>query len=324
LVDLVGVWKGGERIERQRPSGESVEVAGSVSVAGRGSGFLAETDRGDFVLVAPEGPALVHYERLNDQWGYPWRRVGVLPFEAAGGAVVVIPGAVEVVARSADGLLLTYRLGAGDAVTIGDATGDPAVHGSTMLVPSGGALVHYRRLAVGWRKAAELPIAAAGVALSGEEFVARTTAGELVFGRLDGPLTLIGSADGDPALVGDDLVVPYDGRLVHYRREAGEWRQAGLLPGGPGRPVSVAMIASTFGNLELVARTADGVLLPYYRDRDKASWAGLPVLADGSRVFGDLGIWEAVARKRFDQQQAGRSEQGRSAAPDAAEKVPQH
>ncbi|MFC0433921.1 amidohydrolase family protein [Kutzneria buriramensis] len=319
LVDLVGVWKGGERIERRRPSVESIEVVGTAFAAGRGSGFLAETVRGDFVLVAPDGPALVHYERLNDQWGYPWRRVGALPFEAVGGAVAVIPGAVEVVARSADGLLLTYRLGAGDAVTIGDATGDPAVHGSNMLVPCGEALAHYRRLAVGWRKAAELPISAAGVALSGDELAVRTNAGELAFGRLDGSLTLIGSADGDPTLVGDDLVVPYDGRLVHYHREAGEWRQAGLLPGGRGRPVSVAMIASTFGNLELVARTADGVLLPYYRDRDKASWAGLPVLADGSRVFGDLGIWEAVARKRFDQQQASRS-----AAPDAAEKVAQH
>jgi imidazolonepropionase-like amidohydrolase len=315
LVDLVGVWQRGERVERRRPVA-SVEAVGAAHAAGRGSGFLAETARGDFLLVAPEDSALVQYERANDEWGYPWRRIGALPFEAVGGAVAVVPGVVEVVARSADGRLLTYRLGAGDAVTIGDAGGDPAVYGPNMLVPCGESLAHYRRLAVGWRKVGDLPVSAAGVALCGTEFVVRTSVGELAFGRLDGDLTVIGSADGDPALVGDDLVAPCSGKLVHYHRVDGEWRKAGELAADA---VSVGMIASTFGNLELVARTADGRLLPFYRDRDKGSWAGLPVLADGSRVFGDLGIWEAVARKRFDQQQAGRS-----AAPDPAEQVAQH
>lgn len=145
----------------------------------------------------------------------------------------------------------------------------------------------------------------AAVVHDGIDVVLRGEDGDLFSLRCDGttwsePVRIGGGATGNPGLVVDNFVVPSGDRLVHYRR-SGTWTEQGALPADSvgRRPIGVGAIDSSFGNVELVAAFDDGVLLPYYLNSENDTWMSLPALADGQRVFGDLGIWEAVARQKF-------------------------
>lgn len=319
LRHLREIRRGGVRAERVRPVRETPEPkapkpSAKPRVRPVNSGFLAQTGQGrqgDFALVAVEAGAVVAYRRDNDEFGFPWRRLGAVPAPGAGAVVSVTGERWRVATRTDDGKV---RLLDGDGSTWSapvvldaGAVGDLALVGNNLFVPTGTAVRHYR-FGTEWQAVAESPGNAVAVAAArrgdGWELAVRDGAGKLLV--LADTETVLGPCEGTPSVVFDatgrgHLLVPSGPSITHYTRtDDGGWERAGELPEPPAPPVAASVIAGAFGNLELVARLAapDGALLqPYYHDRTSGSWAALPLLADGQKVFGNLGIWEAVVRR---------------------------
>ena len=239
--------------------------------------------QGNFELLAPQGPRLVHYWRDNDAAGQPWRSAPDLPLpEPAPGA----PGPLVPVSTS---LMQSNLNNPGDLHTVvrmrpaGDTTG------------TADALVHYvfDSPTKSWKLLG--PVVADGQPIQG----ATGTPG------------FIQSTFGQQGNF--ELLIPQGPRLVHYWRDMDTfgqpWHRLPDLPlpppapgtFGPPAPASAALLQSNFnspGNLYATVRmrpagditgTAD-FMVQYVFDSPTKTWKLLgPLVADGQPVAGVSG-----------------------------------
>jgi hypothetical protein len=238
--------------------------------------------RGNFELLVPQGDAIAHYSRDNDNPQLPWRRVGQLPYKVPTGQLGPVPQSVTFVQS-------TFK---GDGVH-GNFEAVVRVHPAIASNPETLDSWFFDSATLKWT--GPFPLAADGQPVT----------------QVTGDPLLIQSTSGRKGNF--ELLVPQGDAIVQYSRDNDNpqfpWRRTAQLaykapPGqlGP-RPAGIAMIQSNFkgdgvrGNYEAAVRVhpaiaSDPDSLDFWFFNSKSQqWNGpFPLVADGQHITGVTGF----------------------------------